>query len=340
MELLETVVWALSNFCRGRPAPPVELTNQLVQPIVQLVFNNISMEAMIDCMWALSYLSDGDDAKIEAVMSTGILAKLMEVVTTKELRPCLFCGLRILGNFVSGNTQQTQRVVDAGILHNAYSLLNSSKKSLRKETAWLVSNIVAGTLEQITAVITTPRLLKRLIDCANNDVWDVRKECIWALANICSGGEPNHIKTLVQAEGLEPLCSILNMSTANPDMLCTALEALENIMKVSNNQGMNYAILIDEHNGIEYLEELQKHPNEGVYSKAIEMIESYFGVEGDEENVDLAPKANGDTFGFGLTSPKQLFPSASTVPCTQQQQHPTQTFDIIIGQPTTNEMIE
>jgi importin subunit alpha-6/7 len=52
--------------------------------------------------------------------------------------------LRTLGNIVSGDDSQTQAVVDANVLPALTGLLANSKKNIRKETCWMLSNIAAG----------------------------------------------------------------------------------------------------------------------------------------------------------------------------------------------------
>ena len=61
--------------------------------------------------------------------------------------------LRTVGNIVTGNDQQTQTIINCGALNCLLHLLNTShKKSIKKEACWTISNITAGTKEQIQAV--------------------------------------------------------------------------------------------------------------------------------------------------------------------------------------------
>ena len=61
--------------------------------------------------------------------------------------------LRIIGNMVAGNALQTQKVVDAGVLPYLLKTMFHEKKSVRKESCWIISNIAAGTQQQIEALI-------------------------------------------------------------------------------------------------------------------------------------------------------------------------------------------
>ena len=157
-------------------------------------------------------------------------------------------------------------------------------------------------------------VLKQIIKNSKNDSWEVRKEALWALTHICTSGNHTHTVSLVEAGGLEPLIMVLSLENVDPALLVATLDAMRKILEVGEAySNKSYEQLIDEHNGIEYLEELQTHPSEVVYEKVVGLIEDYFGVA-DEGDENLAPETNeSGTFGFGfapgLASPKQLFPN-------------------------------
>ena len=58
--------------------------------------------------------------------------------------------LRTLGNIVTGKDTETQAVLNAGVLPMLKMLiLHAPKEAIRKEACWTVSNITAGTPEQV-----------------------------------------------------------------------------------------------------------------------------------------------------------------------------------------------
>ena len=58
--------------------------------------------------------------------------------------------LRTVGNIVTGDDMQTQIIINCGALPCLLNLLTTShKKSITKEACWTISNITAGTKEQI-----------------------------------------------------------------------------------------------------------------------------------------------------------------------------------------------
>jgi importin subunit alpha-6/7 len=59
------------------------------------------------------------------------------------LIPCL----RTLGNICTGNNVQTDHVLGLGALPEIFKLLGHTKKAVRREACWVLSNIAAGTAD-------------------------------------------------------------------------------------------------------------------------------------------------------------------------------------------------
>ena len=80
------------------------------------------------------------------------------------------------------------------------------------------------------------------------------------------------------------------MSVADAKIIQVALNGLDNILKLGaaeakRTSGPNpYAIMIEECYGLDKIEYLQSHENIEIYQKAFHLIETYFGVD-DEENL-------------------------------------------------------
>ena len=115
LSLLRNCVWALSNFCRGKPLPDMSVVAPALPVLAAILHQNADTEAMIDATWSLSYLSDGDDSRIAAVVSLNVIPVLIQMLTSTRVGG-IIPALRCLGNIVSGNDTQTQAVVDGGVL--------------------------------------------------------------------------------------------------------------------------------------------------------------------------------------------------------------------------------
>ncbi len=125
---------------------------------------------------------------------------------------------------------QTQVIINCGALPCLLNLLQTShKKSIKKEACWTISNITAGTKDQIQAVIDN-HILPPLVQLLSTAEFDIKKESAWAISNATSGGTADQIKYLVHAGCVRPLCDLL--TCADVRIVTVALEGLENILKV------------------------------------------------------------------------------------------------------------
>jgi len=314
MSLLGTIVFTISNLCKGNPSPFTTLTNDFVYPLVALLDKPITEEITMDVLWAISYLSNGDGQQIGFVIASGVLSKLIKFIANKF--KCKMPIIQILGNLASGSDSQTQVVLDSGILNHLAGLLSSKSTGVRKYSSLLAANIACGNHEQITTLVERRRILRQLIVIATHDRWDVREEALWTLAHICTSGTRAHILSLVRAKGFEPLIGVLALENSNIALLVIVLDAIKNIFEADGQ----HLCLFEQYKGIDYLEELQKHPSGIVFDRVVYLIENFYGVEevgveevGVEEGENLAPEQNASChFSFGFAerahlSPKNLF---------------------------------
>ncbi|VFQ76262.1 unnamed protein product [Cuscuta campestris] len=298
LSMLRNATWTLSNFCRGKPQPPFEQVRPALAALQGLVHAN-DEEVLTDACWALSYLSDGTNDKIQAVIETGVCQRLVELL----LHPSpsvLIPALRTVGNIVTGDDVQTQCIIDCGALPCLLSLLvHSHKKSIKKEACWTISNITAGNMAQIQAVIDAG-LIGPLVNLLQNSEFDIKKEAAWAISNATSGGNNEQIKFFVTQGCIKPLCDLL--VCPDPRIVTVCLEGLENILKAGeaekeNNEDINnYAQFIDDADGLEKIENLQSHDNTEIYEKAVKILEAYW-LDDEEETL---PTDDGTQNGFNF----------------------------------------
>ena len=122
-------MWAISNLCRGKPQPELSHVIDCVPAIAYVLERSSHAEIRSDCFWALSYLSDGDDYRIQAVIDGNVIPYGIEAVQSTN-SSLVTPALRFLGNIVTGSTEQTQMVLDAGILDVALKLLQHPRVSI------------------------------------------------------------------------------------------------------------------------------------------------------------------------------------------------------------------
>ncbi|KAI8555472.1 hypothetical protein RHMOL_Rhmol05G0175200 [Rhododendron molle] len=308
LSMLRNATWTLSNFCRGKPPTPFEQVKPALPVLRQLIHLN-DEEVLTDACWALSYLSDGPNEKIQAVIEAGVCPRLVELLLHPS-STVLIPALRTVGNIVTGDDGQTQFIIDNHVLPGLFQLLTTNhKKSIKKEACWTISNITAGNRSQIQAVIEAHIILP-LIQLLQQAEFDIKKEAAWAISNATSGGSPEQIRFLASQGCIKPLCDLL--ICPDPRIVTVCLEGLENILKVGEadkeaglNSGINlYAQMIDECEGLDKIENLQTHDNHEIYEKAVKMLERYWAEEDEEEHhVQDGIDGNQQGFNFGNAHP-------------------------------------
>ncbi|KAL3604464.1 hypothetical protein D5086_005323 [Populus alba] len=303
--LLRNATWTLSNFCRGKPQPLFDQTKPALPALERLIHSN-DEEVLTDACWALSYLSDGSNEKIQAVIEAGVCPRLVELL----LHPSptvLIPALRTVGNIVTGDDMQTQCMINHQALPCLLNLLtNDYKKSIKKEACWTISNVTAGNVNQIQAVLEAG-IIGPLVQLLQNAEFEIKKEAAWAISNASSGGSHEQIKFLVNQGCIKPLCDLL--ICPDPRIVTVCLDGLENILKVgeaeknlgSTGNANLYTQMIEDVEGLEKIENLQSHDNNEIYEKAVKILETYCVEDGDDFEAFPPGDASQSEFQFGGT---------------------------------------
>lgn len=80
VSMVRNATWTLSNFCRGKnPQPEWSLIQPALPMLAKLIYS-LDEEVLIDACWAISYLSDGPNEKIQAVIEAGVPRRLVELL--------------------------------------------------------------------------------------------------------------------------------------------------------------------------------------------------------------------------------------------------------------------
>ena len=200
--------------------------------------------------WSLSHLCDGPASNIAAVVTSpaltdlpgGLVPRLVELLhhgNWRVTKPAL----RTIGNIVCAEydedssalddkpllTDFTEVILECNAVPKLKSLINHCNREIQKEACWTLSNIAAGTVDQIQAVIDSEAipLLVKLVNNENTDQ-EVRSEACWVVLNATSCGSDLQIGVLVS----EGCVSVLGLLLEETNMVTMALEGLERVLQV------------------------------------------------------------------------------------------------------------
>ncbi|XP_004930730.1 importin subunit alpha-5 isoform X1 [Bombyx mori] len=290
---LRIAVWTYSNLCRNKN-PLVQF--DLVAPALPYISDLLEIsdqDVLADSCWALSYLTDGPNERIEGVQTTRHLLPRLVSLLEHPAPAVATPALRALGNMLTGSDIQTDRCLDADCLKPISRLLSASP-ALSKEAAWACSNVFAGTAPQIQRAIDSGVLEPIARVLVHHDI-KCQKEAAWAITNLCLGGTPEQLDAMLSCDILSPYCALLQ--ARDHRAIIVVLDGLTHLLQAAAkyDQVRGMCIKLEEIGALDQIENLQQHENEQIYKKSIHILDSYFM---EEEDASTQPAHDHEQYQF------------------------------------------
>eukprot|EP00056_Hartaetosiga_gracilis_P009842 m.143347 g.143347 ORF g.143347 m.143347 type:complete len:696 (-) comp13205_c0_seq2:681-2768(-) len=192
----ETLVWCLSNLCRGKPEVPIDRVEEIV-PLFLYVVREFILDpyfdgACVDAVWGLSYLSGRQD-NLMPLMAMDVLPTVLDALKRVPRSFKVFTPLfRIVGNFAVGPSEITSHLIQTDILPFIVNLLTTTSVSwLKREALWLISNLAASDSDHV-AVLMDLNVLVIVLEMLGKRELDEKqtKEARWVVKNMYLSGTP------------------------------------------------------------------------------------------------------------------------------------------------------
>lgn len=83
IDLVKQCVWSLSNFCRGKPILPYEITKPVLELAVKFIFQYVSAQAedfeeMVDICWIFSHFTENHKKSIKLLITMNVIPILLK----------------------------------------------------------------------------------------------------------------------------------------------------------------------------------------------------------------------------------------------------------------------
>ena len=250
---------------------------------------------LISCLKVIFTITN-INANIKSTTASKIMNKIIQLNILKKIidkidklniedeKLEILYSIRIIGNFAAmENSFYTDKIIELNILDKLKILIQDKYTfEIRKETAWIISNIAAGTFAQLNLLYENnfQDILFDIILNKNDD--KVKDNCLWALYNFSNIPSIEKLNNLIERGYID---IILNrLKTDKGDVLCCSLEALCNILnRGKNNDPANYNIIESKVHELDILKELKNFWNNNELSeiaknKIKDIFTNYFEI--------------------------------------------------------------
>ena len=257
---LRVAVWVAVTIVKEKPSPPIEVVQPLLPVMADVLLKQTDEEVLINAGFALAYLTDMSTQMSTLAFHYAIVPRLIKLCTS-ENEKLSRAVLRTLGNMLSTDDQKlTDDVINMGLLPPLHVVLTSSHSAaLRKEVLWLLSNIAAGSQHNIASLIRY-MFIPSVVSCLERGNNLAKREAMWVVRNILSGGNCTHKDVLYLAECgiVGPLSSVIIgagemvcnregyrilSNKKNQENVCLALETVSVLLdqgaQIAQEQGGN-----------------------------------------------------------------------------------------------------
>ncbi|CAL5351074.1 unnamed protein product [Camellia sinensis] len=284
---VRTAAWALSNLIKG-PDPSAATELIKIDGVLDAItrhFRKADEELATEVAWVVVYLSALSNVAFGMLVKSDLLQLLVERLATSNSLQLLIPVLRSLGNLVAGDAHTTNVLVAGhdNVIAALIKCLKSEHRVLKKEAAWVLSNIAAGSIEH-KQLIYSSEAVPLLLRLLSTEPFDIRKEVAYVLGNLCvapseGSGRPSlildHLVSLVSKGCLPGFVDLVR--SADTEAAKLGLQFMELVLRgMPNSEGPK---LVEREDGIDAMERFQFHENEELRNMANELVDTYFGED-------------------------------------------------------------
>lgn len=208
MDLLENYGFCLRNMVRYRYEFEEMTVNNILDVVMQTLEVNCSTEITHEFLEVVGYLTLYS-LYAQHVISTEPYVDILMSYYEHSAYEIQEKANRAIATLATGTHEMTQTILNKRVLDRALCLLQTAKSPLRKEIAWLLSNIAAGTQSQISELLSHSIITSGMKFLIDTDLI-VKKEATYIFHNLAQKAAPDQLIKLVSLGILEYLQEALN----------------------------------------------------------------------------------------------------------------------------------
>ena len=253
------LAWSISNITKETEVlNTVDL--QACVKIIGRVIKDSDHEALAESLWALVNLTAVPEI-VQTVMDANLVYYAVKALAS-DLNTIRSPALKTIGNVCAATHEHTQYILNFNILDLVFKE-GFIQSPIAKDTFWVLSNIAAGTPNQVKKLMTHPIFEWITVSIVHNDL----------LARIQVSVIFLHLLKTAKQETKQKLwaidvCSIMALALRDQDA-----DLLKNLLEICEEVLGDYKLEIIEESGLlNVLEKLVRHQNTEISNKVLDIL--------------------------------------------------------------------
>lgn len=260
-----------------------QLENPLCDPFLTIVGKLLSRNEPKIISTCFSILSNICLARenIKKVIKPEILNRIYYALNNFEIT-FMYPVFRLCGNIIMGSQEETETIVNLGIINNCFQMLIGKSQNLTLEALWIMRN-VASDRQSYKETIIDHSNFKFILETIENEMLNIKinaLECLYMVMDM-----ENYDKLLSNYKQIFPYL-VESLKTQETRVLIQALAGIQIVFEasikkfLSSEQNTKDEILdfLNELGGIDLIYKLNSHPSSKVYVKARNFILVHLNV--------------------------------------------------------------
>ncbi|CAD8206124.1 unnamed protein product [Paramecium pentaurelia] len=264
-------IWCLANLCIGRPSPrfdKVKLAFEIFAKVIMEEFNQQNLKMINDAIWALGYMIDGEPNRITALINSGVVPQLINLLPMGNFVSIL----RIFECIFYGTEEQIKYLLECGFIAHIRMIVDPKS---REKSGDMIQTFAAT--ETLFKVLSNQNFLISLFRSLSDDNSNLRGDALEVIGNAIQHGTNDDVNQLVKNGLIQYLLKMLDIANEKEIISIHLKKGLEMLIKiirkgeikVKDNKSNQFFTLFVQLDGISIIQKLLSYKQDDVAKYAL-----------------------------------------------------------------------